>query len=120
MKKWKRISSIFLIAMILCTLTASNIYADEKGEKDPQQVLTVAFPETKGLQEVNEDGTYGGLVYDWLMEIAKYTGWKYEFVTGDVETMLSGMMEGKYDLMGGMFYQKEYESFFEYPKYAVG
>lgn len=27
---------------------------------------------------------------------------------------------GKYDLMGGMFYQKEYESFLKYPKYAVG
>lgn len=121
MKNWKRTGCIFLIAMILCTLTAPDIYGTEKTEKGGQQrVLTVAFPETKGLQEVNEDGTYGGLVYDWLMEIAKYTGWKYEFVTGDVDTLLDGMMKGKYDLMGGMLYQKEYEAYFDYPQYAIG
>lgn len=45
-----------------------------------------------------------GCVYDWLHEISKYTGWKYEFVTGDASELLNGMAEGKYDLMGGMFY----------------
>ena len=28
--------------------------------------------------------------------------------------------EGKYDIMGGMFYQEEYEQYFNYPKYIMG
>lgn len=30
------------------------------------------------------------------------------------------MIEGKYDIMGGMFYQEEYEQYFNYPKYIMG
>ncbi|MCQ4636947.1 transporter substrate-binding domain-containing protein [Anaerovorax odorimutans] len=122
MKKRMRTGSVLLIAIILLfSLAAAPVFgAEDTAKGEQQQVLTVAFPETKGLQEVYKDGTYGGLIYDWLMEIAKYTGWKYKFVTGDVEELLTGMAEGKYDLMGGMLYQKEYEQYFAYPQYAVG
>lgn len=83
-------------------------------------VLKVAFPESAGINETYEDGTHGGCVYDWLQEIAKYTGWKYEFITGDAEELLDGMAAGEYDLMGGMFYFDGYEDYFNYPKYIMG
>ena len=91
-----------------------------------ETVLTVAFPVSPGINEVYEDGTYGGCVYDWLREISKYTGWKYDIKTADESNdeatteLLDGMIEGKYDIMGGMFYQEEYEQYFNYPKYIMG
>ena len=45
-----------------------------------KKVLKVAFPETRGICETYADGTRGGVVYEWLVEIAKYTGWEYEFI----------------------------------------
>lgn len=89
-------------------------------EPEEGRVLRVAFPESTGINEVYEDGTYGGCTYDWLHEVSKYTGWKYEFVTGDPGELVEGMMAGEYDLMGGMFYQKEYEEMLCYPKYVMG
>lgn len=89
------------------------------GEYSPR-VLTVAFPESRGLNETYADGSHGGIVYDWLMEIAKYTGWRYEFVSDDATSLLNGMMDGQYDLMGGMYYQEDLEEYFEYTKYIMG
>lgn len=89
-------------------------------EEEPR-VLKVAFPETPGINEIYEDGTYGGCVYDWLMEIAKYTGWEYEFITeGTTNQLLSGMANCEYDLMGGMYYQPSVAHFYNYPKYIMG
>lgn len=102
---------LFLSAFLPVVATAAT------GEKD---VLTVAFPESTGINEVYEDGTFGGCTYDWLYEIAKYTGWEYEFVTGDADMLLAGMMEGEYDLMGGMFYYDGFEEMFNYPAYVMG
>lgn len=65
-------------------------------------------------------GTYGGLVYDWLHEIAKYTGWQYEFITGDPDTLLSSFIAGENDIMGGMYYYDGYEKMFNYPEYVMG
>ena len=82
---------------------AGNASSDESKNRE-EEVIKVSFPISPGLNEVYEDGTYGGLVYDWLHEIAKYTGWQYEFVTGDPDTLLTEFMSGENDIMGGMYY----------------
>lgn len=109
-----------IIGIVTVFIIAMGSFAAQAAEAGEERVLTVAFPETEGMNEVYEDGTYGGMVYDWLMEIAKYTGWKYEFVTGDPSVLLTEMMSGKYDLMGGMFFQEELTDYFCYPKYSMG
>lgn len=116
MKKWIH---AFLLCLFVCLSLAYGTAAHASEARDKEQVLTVAFPEADGINMIYEDGTYGGTTYECLMEVAKYTGWKYEFVTGDAEQLLSGMMSGEYDLMGGMFYQKEWEEYFNYPKYVM-
>ena len=71
---------------------------------DSGRVLKVAFPQAKGVSETDRNGIHTGIFYDWLVEISKYTGWSYEFVSGDVEDLLPGVLAGEYDLVGGMFY----------------
>lgn len=88
-----------IILLITCTVPS---YAAD-GEESPSRVLKVAFPNSPGISEAYEDGTYGGSVYDWLHEISQYTGWEYEFVTGDATELLNEMRNGEYDLMGGMY-----------------
>lgn len=117
MKNWLiRIGSI-CAAILLLNLCGTSASA---AQNEAKRVLKVAFPESAGINEVYADGTYGGCVYDWLHEIAKYTGWEYEFVTGDSGELLSGMMDGEYDLMGGIFYYDGYEAYFNYPDYVMG
>lgn len=114
----KRVCSALLAILALLACAAPALAAGE--EPDTPTVLTVAFPEAMGLNETYEDGTHGGCVYDWLHEIAKYTDWEYEFVTGDADELLNNMMAGEYDLMGGMLYYEGLEELFNYPEYVMG
>lgn len=104
-------------AVILMVTEAVPVLA---AQETPSRVLTVAFPESPGISEFYEDGTYGGSTYDWLHEIGKYTGWEYEFITGDADTLLDDMRDGKYDLMGGMFHLDGYDEIYNYPQYPMG
>lgn len=114
MKKW-----ISALGMVLF-LTLMSAYPVEAAANEEATVLKVAFPKADGINEVYEDGTYGGCVYDWLKEIAKYTGWTYEFVTERDSELVNEMVAGKYDLMGGMFHHEGYDEYFNYPKYIMG
>ena len=57
---------------------------------------------------------------DYLNEIAKYTGWKYEYIDTTGETMIDEFLAGEYDLMGGSFYLEGMEEYFAYPDYNTG
>lgn len=110
----------FIVLTAAVILLNSSAFPALAGDGTKSRVLTVAFPDSPGINEVYEDGTYGGSTYDWLHEIAKYTGWEYEFVTGSATELLNGMCSGQYDLMGGMFYLDGYDEIYNYPKYPMG
>ena len=44
----------------------------------------------------DEDGERYGLVVDYLNEIAKYTGWKYEYIDTDNNSVVDNFLEGKF------------------------
>ncbi|WP_320922475.1 ATP-binding protein [Hungatella sp.] len=117
MKGWVHKLGLIGISIILILMGSSQSFADD-GTKDI--VLKVAFPQAAGVNEVYEDGTYGGFTYDWLYEISKYTGWKYEFYNGEATEILDDMILGEYDIMGGMLYYEGYEKMFCYPQYIMG
>lgn len=118
MKKWTmKIFAVLIPCIILFTTISIMPIAEEK----PKRVLTVAFPQAEGINEIYEDGRLGGCTYDWLMEIAKYTGWEYNFITdAPPEVLVPDMTEGKYDIMGGMYYLESFDENFCYPDYIMG
>lgn len=89
-------------------------------ENGGKQVLRVAFPQVKGITWTDKDGHRRGLVVDYLNEIAKYTGWEYEYVDTDGRTMLRDFRDGRYELMGGNYYLPGLEKYFAYPHYNIG
>lgn len=84
------------------------------------RVLKVAFPELAGISETDQYGNRRGLLVDYLNEIAKYTGWEYEYVAVENEKVVSNFLDGQYDLMGGTFYSPGFEEYFAYPNYNTG
>lgn len=92
----------------------------EKAPPSAPSIIRVAFPEVEGLSETAEDGTHCGLVVDYLNEIAKYTGWEYEYVDTTGEKMFEEFLAGEYDLMGGTYYQSALEQYIAYPEYNMG
>lgn len=112
---------LFLIVCFTCIGVQKVEGAEEKGK-----TIRVAYPIQEGLTMVDEDGSYSGYTYEYLMEIAQYTGWNYDFVQieGGIDEQLSVMMEmlkeGELDLMGGMYLDESTAEIYSYPGYSYG
>ena len=85
-----------------------------------KRVLRVAFPQVDGMSWTAEDGSRHGMLVDYLNEIAKYTGWEYEYIDTKGPAMLNEFVEGKYELMGGNYYIPALEKYYAYPNYNMG
>ena len=92
----------------------------DAGAEDQGRLVRVAFPQAEGLSMVDERGRRSGVLYDWLVEIAKYTGWRYEFVEGSVNELVKQTMAGSVDLMGGMFYREQLDESLDYSVFSMG
>lgn len=108
----------FLLAVLLLALCLSPWASAKEAKKET--VLRVAFPQAKGYTMTAENGERYGLVVDFLNEIAKYTGWKYEYVDTDNESIIDGFIDGKFDLMGGTYYSEGFDEYFAYPEHNCG
>ncbi len=104
------LTAVLMIAALAVPCTA----------KEEPKVIRVAFPQADGYTMTAEDGSRYGLVIDFLEEIAKYTGWTYEFVDTSSTNMLDQFFAGEFDLMGGTYYAQGFEEYFAYPKYNCG
>lgn len=103
-----------LAALFLMLPTALPSAAEER------TVLRVAFPQSEGYTMTAPDGRRYGLVVDFLNEIAKYTGWQYEFVDVDNNSMVDRFLAGDFDLAGGTYYADSFTQYFAYPEYSCG
>lgn len=104
------------VAFLIVTLGATPIAA----AADTQKVLRVPFPEVPGFSMIDEKGQKYGLVVDYLNEIAKHTGWKYEYIETSGNDMVDDFLKGSYDLMGGTYYNESLKKYFAYPDYSCG
>ncbi|WP_269476829.1 ATP-binding protein [Hominibacterium faecale] len=116
--KRKHIIKFFAAVLMFITILSSTapVFAGE----DAHARIRVPFPEVKGFTMIDENGKRSGLIVDYLYEIAKYTGWSYEFIDIDANEMTEEFIAGKYDLMGGTYYSKAFEQYFAYPDYSCG
>lgn len=85
-----------------------------------KRVLRVAFPQVVGMSWTAEDGSHHGMLVDYLNEIAKYTGWEYEYIDTNRQTVLNEFIAGQYELMGGNYYIPGLEKYYAYQDYNMG
>ncbi len=111
----KRCLAAVLSMLLLVTVFQYTAFAD-----DEPKIIRVAFPQVEGFTEIDEYGNRHGLIVDYLNEIAKYTGWEYEYIDTTSEDVTDSFINGEYDLMGGTYYSPDFEKYFAYPDYNCG
>jgi len=93
---WK--SLVFLCCLLSfwgCFISQSA--ADSAGEA---KVVRVGWYPAPGLQDGTSADALSGFNYEYLMRIAQYTGWNYEFVFGDFGSLEKKLIAGDIDIMG--------------------
>ncbi|MEG0323168.1 MAG: GGDEF domain-containing protein [Raoultibacter sp.] len=91
------------------------------------QIVRVGYATRSGDFIMDENGAYSGYTYDYLIQIAQYTGWKYEFIEAPGETygeqagaLIDMLDAGEIDLIGSMVYSERLAELYEYPKNNYG
>lgn len=121
MNNWlKRTICIGTVSLLLAVFLTLSFCLPAQASENERRVLRVAFSQVEGISWTAEDGSRHGIVVDYLNEIAKYTGWEYEYIDTTAETMLSQFQNGAYDLMGGCYYLPGFENVYAYPDYNTG
>ena len=102
LRTWLRAGLALLL--ILCMLMPTGAALAE-GDAPGRVVRVGWFPHPGGAE--GSDGEYAGYNYDYLMKIAAYTGWTYEFVEADFATCAGLLKRGEIDLIGSLFKNEE-------------
>lgn len=123
-------SAILVCILIACMpLGSSTALAQNEKSETPaaQRVVKVGYMDREGSLSKNEDGTYSGYTYDYLMRIAQFTGWTYEFIEAEGETgneqaidLMEKLDNGEVDIEGGMTYSPALGEMYEYPENSYG
>lgn len=98
----KRISCVILCLIVL--LLTMPVSASAK-EMSSNVVRVGSFEET--YNTVNEKGERSGYGYEYLQNIAGYTGWTYEYVTSSWADCFAQLEKGEIDILGGISYTEE-------------
>lgn len=84
------------------------------------KVVRVGYLENYGVLTDAKNAEKRGYGYDYLAEIAKYTGWKYEFISCGWNDGLEKLRNGEIDIFGPMQKTPEREAEFEFPFREMG
>ncbi|MEG0456548.1 MAG: hypothetical protein RR549_00245, partial [Oscillospiraceae bacterium] len=80
-KFYRKFSIILIFLMVSVYILSFSSYALSNNNR----VVRVGFFDFEGYHETNEENQRGGYGYEYLHEMAKYTGWVFEYVDGTWE-----------------------------------
>lgn len=86
---------------------------------EENNIIKVGSPLIEGSTEV-KDGVYSGYVYEYLKEIAKHTGWEYEFIEMNLNDLIYQLRDGKIDIAVGMLKNDQNIELYDFPEYNAG
>ena len=117
-KKFNRII-VLLIALFLIVGSVTSVYAQEKYEKSAGKKIRVAMLQYPNFIDYDQDGNPSGYACDYLDEIAKYTGWTYEYVPVSFKDAQKMLEEGQLDIIPGTQYTQERAQLYDYGEVSM-
>ena len=106
---------ILIIGIInTCLIMQGNYVNAETNNK-----IKVGYSIVSGFTEVEND-VYNGFGFEYLREIAKYTGWEYEFIQMSTNDMINKLKDGEIDIAGAMLKNEQTTELYDFPEYCSG
>lgn len=116
----KNIFKIFnKFILILCIINISLSIQSHYVKSETNNKIKVGYSIVSGFTEVEND-IYSGFGFEYLREIAKYTGWEYEFIEMSTNDMINKLKDGEIDIAGAMLKNEQTIGLYDFPEYASG
>ncbi len=111
----KRIFSI-AIAFCIFVICVPTAFA----QQPERTVLRVGYFDYTGFVDKDANGDYSGYAVDYLNAISLYTGYTYEYVYSDWDSLLGMLADGEIDLLCSAQYTKSRAELFDYTNDPIG
>lgn len=85
-----------------------------------QQTVRVGWFTTDGGQFIDDKGNRRGYSYEYYQEIAKYTGWQYQYIPGSWQECLSRLENGEIDMMSFAQHTEERAQIYDFASPDMG
>lgn len=96
-----RILRTVIQCIVMCFLMGEVSLPAYAKDNTAQKTIRIGYYEFAGFQEQDADGKRTGYGYDFLQEVARYTGWHYDYVGYDQgwATLQKMLDEGQIDML---------------------
>lgn len=110
----KRTIGLFIIVTLIFSMLPSVTFAVDK-----PKTVKVGYIDYHGFIDRSGDG-YTGYGVEYLDEISKYTGWKYEYVYGSWTDIMEKVKNGEIDFICTAQYTEERGRYYDFSDYPIG
>ena len=97
---------------------AQSTSTDVQAQSTPEVVRVGRFPYDEQLKK-DANGNYSGYGFEYLQEIARYAGWRYEFVDAPWDACLAMLERGEIDLLGAVIRSPKREAVMDFSNTAM-
>lgn len=110
----------YLICLLVCAAMLLQWTVPVYAQDNTYKLVKVGYYQADRFQEGDGKTVLrSGYSYEYLQKVASYTGWKYEYVSGDWETLYQKLEDGEIDLLAGVAYDKDRSEKILYPDYDM-
>ena len=95
-----------MAAFLLCAVVTATAAPLTARAQTPEKTVRVGWHEEPYFI-TDQYGRYSGYTYDYQQKLVAYTGWTYEYVTGNWSELMQMLKNGEIDLMGNVSYTEE-------------
>ena len=99
-----------ILFVLLLLALAFGTSACAMGRAGAKRTVTVGVYSFGDYMELKPDGRYSGYSFEYLYEIAKYSGWNFKFVDyNSFDACYEALRQGKIDILPAVFWSRERE-----------
>ena len=103
----RAIKSSFILIFWVSILFLGNLFINNMAEehakaaqvKENGKTVKIGYIDYENFIDKKDDGTYKGYGVDYLNEIAKHTGWHYEYHYDTFENQMKKLKAGEIDFL---------------------
>ena len=112
-----KLMSLIMASIMLAAITVPLSAATTSKKR----TVRVGYYDLSNFQEYDEETKqYRGYSYDYMLAIAQYANWEYEFVRVPYDTALKMLKEGSIDLVNGLQYTDQLAQQYGYSAISSG
>ena len=111
-----------LFAVLFTLVLLADVFSvAAHAEKTEPVTVKVGYYENEVFEEGAEEGAIKtGYAYEYYRKISEYTGWKYEYVYGDFNSLYDKLLNGEIDMLAGLAKKDERLNSIGYPDSPMG